>query len=390
MSLTEIRCGFIPLVDAAPLVVMRELGFAEEEGLDLRLLRQPSWSTLRDMLALGHLEAAHMLSPVPVAMSLGLGGLPTRMDALMVLSVNGNTIGVSPELATRMRAAGWAGGFADPVGTGNHLIRAAGARLRVGVPFPFSMHAELLYHWLGSLGLSAPGGLDVRTIPPPRMGEAMAADEIDAFCVGEPWGSAAVERGAAELVLPGSAIWSFAPEKVLAAGHDWVEANPGTVGRLMRAAWRAQAWLGDGQNIDMASDLLARTDYLDIPDEIIDRALMGRIQTRQGAAEVKVPRFLCFHEAGAAFPWRSQAALMGRAIARRSGLEQDAAMATARAAFRSDLYRANLAPIGVDLPGASEKLEGALSRPTPVASSRGGLTLGPDSFFDGWIFDPHA
>ena len=82
MRLTRIDCGYLPLVDSAPLIVAQELKFAAQEGLDLNLVRQPSWSALRDMLALGHLDAAHMLSPMPVAMSLGLGGLPGGNAAL--------------------------------------------------------------------------------------------------------------------------------------------------------------------------------------------------------------------------------------------------------------------------------------------------------------------
>ncbi|MDJ0857607.1 MAG: ABC transporter substrate-binding protein, partial [Dinoroseobacter sp.] len=86
MMATELHIGFVPLVDCAAVVVAKHLGFAEAEGLTLTLHKQPSWSALRDGVALGGLDAAHMLSPLPVAMSLGLGGLPTRVDALMVMS----------------------------------------------------------------------------------------------------------------------------------------------------------------------------------------------------------------------------------------------------------------------------------------------------------------
>jgi ABC-type nitrate/sulfonate/bicarbonate transport system substrate-binding protein len=99
MKDTVLNCGYVPLVDCAPLVIAKDLGFAAEEGLALNLMAQPSWSALRDMLALGHLDAAHMLSPMPVAMSIGLGGLPARIDALMVLSVNGTVFGVSNAVA---------------------------------------------------------------------------------------------------------------------------------------------------------------------------------------------------------------------------------------------------------------------------------------------------
>ena len=114
-----------------------------------------------------------------------------------------------PTLARRIAAD-----FLDAGAAGRALIAAADGRLRFGVPFPYSMHAELLHYWMESLGEPA---IEVHTVPPSRMAGAIAAGEIDAFCVGEPWGSVAVERGAAELILPGAAIWRFAPEKVLAA-----------------------------------------------------------------------------------------------------------------------------------------------------------------------------
>lgn len=388
MSLTPIRCGYIPLVDCAPLVVAREMGFAAEEGLNLILTQHPSWSALRDALVLGQSDCAHMLSPLPIAMSLGLGGLPTKVDALMVLSVNGNVVGVSPDLAQRMRAGGWTGTFLDPVGTGQHLIRATERRLRVGVPFPFSMHAELLYHWLGALGVSTPGELDVRTVPPPLMPAAMTAGEIDAFCVGEPWGSKAVEDGSGELILPGASIWAFAPEKVLAARHSWVEENPDTVRALMRAIARSARWLSEPNNRIMAGELLSRAQYLDMPSLIIDRALMGKIITSKRGLQAEAGNFLHFHAKAATFPWRSQAAWIAGNIARRLGLDQALAMDVGKSCFRSDLYRRYLGPIGIDMPGASEKVEGSLHHAEAVASTRGHMLLGPDRFFDGQVFDP--
>ena len=102
MRVTKVRCGYLPLVDCAPLVVAKELKFAAQEGLDLSLLKQPSWSALRDMLAFGQLDFAHMLSPMPVAMSLGLGGMAFDINVLMVLSVNGTVIGVSDALDRQM------------------------------------------------------------------------------------------------------------------------------------------------------------------------------------------------------------------------------------------------------------------------------------------------
>jgi NitT/TauT family transport system ATP-binding protein len=192
------------------------------------------------------------------------------------------------------------------------------------------------------------------------MADAIVADEIDAFCVGEPWGSIAVEQGVGELILPGSAIWAFAPEKVLAARHDWVQDNPDIVRALMRAVFEASKWLGEEENRLVASELLARSDYVDVPATVIDRALSGRLVTRKRALGTTTDRFLAFHASAATFPWRSQAAWIAAKLAARIGLDRAEAIRTAKACFRSDLYRENLGGLGLDMPGASEKIEGAL------------------------------
>ena len=392
MSSQALTLGFVALLDAGPLVIAAELGFAEEEGLALTLQRAPSWSLLRDMLSFGQIAAAQMLAPVPVAVALGLGGAAAPLEALQVLSVNGTVIGVSRRLADRMRAAGHVFDFRDAAAAGRALIAAreaaGGEELRIGVPFPFSMHAELLYYWLGALGLHAPQGLSVRTVPPPQMADAIAADEIDAFCVGEPWGSIGVANGVAELLLPGAAIWSFAPEKVLATRQGWADGDPELAGRLMRALWRAGKWLGQPENRMTASEILARASYLNVSAEVIERALQGQLVISPEGAEVAVPHFIEFHEGAASFPWRSQAVWIAAQMAARTGLDRAQAMEAARGVFRADLYRRHLAGTGAAMPGASEKIEGALAQPLGAGASEGHLILCRNQFFDGREFDP--
>jgi two-component system, oxyanion-binding sensor len=379
--------GFVPLVDAAPLIIAAELDFAGGEGLHLDLHRAASWSMLRDMLDFGQVDAAHMLSVVPVAKALGLGGGVSDMEALMVLSLNGQVLGISSRLAARLQDTGLPLDFQDAKAAGNALL-STGQRLRIGTPFPFSMHTELLHYWLESLGLSPEAAPLILTVPPPLMADALAADEIDVFCVGEPWGSDAVERAGAVLLLPGSAIWSQAPEKVLATRAGWAAAHPDLVGPLIRALWRAGRWLADPGNHIIASEILARKGFLDVSADLIDRALTGRILTAGGGAEVQVPQFVEFHAGAANFPWRSQAAWIAARLAARHGLDPGPAMDRARTTFRSDLYRQHLDPEGVLLPAASDKAEGLLDRATTVPAVRGTLILERNRFFDGRKFDP--
>lgn len=384
----SIPVGFMPLVDAAPLIVAQEMGFAAEEGLTLALRKAPSWSSLRDMLSFGQVDAAHMLSPVPVATALGLGGAGMPLSVLSVLSVNGNVIGVSAPLADALRAMGHDFAFGDAEAAGHALIGAAASRLRIGVPFPFSMHAELLYYWLTALGLPAPQNVDIRTVPPPLMADAIRAGEIDAFCVGEPWGSIAVDQGHGALLLPGKAIWSFAPEKVLAVRSDWAGAEAGLSGRLIRAVWRASRWLARPESRALTAELLARSDYLNIPAEVIDRALIGMLTISPGGVLRSVPDFVEFHKGAAGFPWRSQGSWIAMQLASRTGLDRSRAKAAGAEVFRSDLYRAALKETEADLPGASAKLEGANAQAQEVASQSGTLILPRDRFFDGRFFDP--
>jgi two-component system, oxyanion-binding sensor len=380
-----VALGFVPLVDAAPLILARELGFAREEGLMIDLHRAASWSMLRDMLDLGQVDAAQMLSVVPVARALGLGGGRVRLETPMVLSLNGQIFGVSRDLAGRMRATGGPVRFGDAAGIGAALSGVTGP-VRVGVPFPFSMHAELLHYWIG--GAARGAEIEVRTVPPPRMAEALQAGEIDGFCVGEPWGSHAVETAGAELLLPGSAIWSQAPEKVLTMRAGWAETHPDLAGRMIRALWRACRWVGDPANRVTASEILSWQGHLDLSPDLIDRALTGRLPVTAEGPEAGVAQFLTFHDGAASFPWRSQAAWIGARLAGRFGLDEGRALPAARATFRSDLYRRFLGDAGAPLPRSSDKAEGILQSAETVPATHGTVTLLRNRFFDGQIFDP--
>jgi NitT/TauT family transport system ATP-binding protein len=385
MSRERLEIGFMPLVDAATLVAAQALGFAAEEGLDLTLRREPSWSNIRDKVALGLYPAAHMLAPMPLAMTLGAGAMRAEIDAPFVLAVGGGCIGLSAPLAATL----WRGAppWGDARAAGLALLRA-GRRLTFGAPFPQSMHLELLRYWIEGSGGDPDRDVAFQTVPPPLMAEALAAGQIDGFCVGEPWGSAAVERGVATLVLPSAAIWAYAPEKALGVRRDWAEANPDTLAALLRALHRASRWAARPHNHPSLAELLARPAYVGQPALLIERALSGSLVVSPRGETRRTPRFLNFDSPEATFPWRSQALWIAERAARRWGVDPAAARAAAARCFRPDLYRAALAPLGVDLPGASSKVEGALDSRTGVASAKGELSLGPDRFFDGRTFDP--
>lgn len=386
MTLATLRLGYVPLTDAAPLIVARELGFAAEEGLLLDLVRLQSWAQSRDMLGMGAIDAAHMLVPLPIAQAMGLGPAYPPFDLAMVLSVGGQAIVVGADLADAMRARGHGFGFDDPVAARDALMAVAGGKVRVGVPFPFSTQSELVRRWLAGTDLEA--GVTIHTVPPPLMADALAAGEVDAFCVGEPWASYAVERGVGALVLAGRSIWASPPEKGLVLTRDFAATRPDETGRMMRAVWRACRWLDRPDNRGTAAEILSRPEYLNLPPELTERGLLGRLHVSASGEVRHYPGFIRFHDGAANFPWRSIAALLARRIAVLHGLDVGAAMDQATACFRTDLYRQHLRSAGADLPGASARIEGAMRHPTAVASEMGQMILGPDAFFDGDTFDP--
>ncbi|CAM3281680.1 CmpA/NrtA family ABC transporter substrate-binding protein [Paracoccus nototheniae] len=382
----RLRLGYVPLSDAATLIIAQELGFAAEEALDLDLIRVGSWAQSRDLLGTGGIDAAHMLVPVPIAQSLGLGPAYPDFDLLMFLSQGGQAIAVSKTIEDRLRDQGHPFDFRDPVAARAALQRAHPGPLRVGVPFPFSTHAELVRHWLRGTPLAA--RLTVHTVPPPQMAAAMASGEVDAFCVGEPWASYAVERGVGALLLPGRAIWAAPPEKGLVMTRAFTETRPEATGRLMRALWRAGRWLDHPGNRSTAAEILSRADYLNLSPELCERGLLGRLHVTATGELRDYPDFIRFHAEGATFPWRSIASMMAARMAARHGLDPGQATQRAAGCFRTDLYRLHLREAGAQLPGASSRIEGAVQAPTLVAAEQGQMILGADAFFDGYTFDP--
>jgi NitT/TauT family transport system ATP-binding protein len=357
----------------------------------LDLIRSESWATLRDRLVYGQVQAAHMLAPLAIAVTLGASQHPASLSAPFKLSVNGNLLVMGTEFAAALDPD-IARRIEDPVATAHDFAAAIGLyrrKLVIGIVHRFSCHALLLRYWLGHAGIDPDRDLVLRVLPPSLMGAALKAGEIDGFVAGEPWSTVAVQDELAEIVAVGARIWQRGVEKVLATRTDWMESNVDAVDRLLIALDRAAAWCDDPANhIELAS-LLSRPDYVDRPAEAILPALTGRLVARPGEAPVEVPATMLFHREAAGFPWRSQGLWIYSQLVR-WGMAKASPEAERLAAgvFRSDVYRRALGGAGVPMPGASLKVEGALSEPMGVGSHSAGLTLGPDRFFDGRVFDP--
>lgn len=392
MSTTRLRIGFLPLVDAALPILAREFGYAEEEGLSLDLVRDMSWATVCDRLLYGHSDAAHLIAPLSIATTLGLGRPAMPLSVPFVLGLNGNAVTLRPDLAAQVTTLG-SPGNAREIGLSLAKValaaRDSGKRLRLGVVHRFSSHNYMLRYWLMGSGLDPNEDVEIVTVAPPFAADALAGGEVDGICVGEPWNSVAVDRGVGAIVVVTSQIWLRGVEKVLAMQTARMEAEPEIVHSLIRALYRAGQAFVDPARLGTIAGILARPDYLDGSAALISHAISDRILFARGHEPVHLPDFMFQHREAANFPWTSQAAWLYAQMCLAGHATPDAGdYGRAQRVFRPDVYRAALARIGAPLPGASAKLEGSIADPLGVGTTQGRLILGPDRFFDGRSFDP--
>jgi ABC-type nitrate/sulfonate/bicarbonate transport system substrate-binding protein len=341
--------GFIPLVDAAALIVAVDKGFPAAEGLEVTLVREVSWSNVRDKLNIGLFDAAHLLAPVAIASSLGLGHVKVPIVAPFNLGLNGNAITVSPALHSAIMSEIEGDRF-DPMATALALCRVVAARrkscaepLTFGMTFPFSTHNYQLRFWMAAGGVDPDEDVRMVVLPPPYMVDSLASGHVDAFCVGAPWNSIAVDLGVGHILHFASDILVRAAEKVLAARSDWAERNAEVLAALTRAHQRAARFIKEPENHAEVANILAQPQRVGVPAETIQRTLAGRLKISPDGTMRESSRYLVVGREGAERPDPRQAAWLYAQMVRwgQAPLGTDA-LAAAKAVFRSDLYDAAL------------------------------------------------
>jgi NitT/TauT family transport system ATP-binding protein len=340
-----VTAGFIPLLDCALLVVAHEKGFAESHGIRLRLVREASWANVRDRVAFGHFDAAHMLGPMVVASNLQ-GPPADALVALSALGLGGNAITVSRPLWNAMEAQGATLG-APPSQQAAALAAVIGLRQRtaqspltLAMVFPFSCHNYQLRDWLSGAGVDPDRDVRLVVVPPPMLVEALRTGQVDGFCVGEPWSSLAVQAGLGTIAAVASDIWSNPPEKVLGVRADYLQRHPETCRALVRSIAAAARWTSDPANRDELVRLLAQTRYVGAPEAVLAAALAGRIVPMAGMPALARPDFLQLDEQATA-PLRRHAQMLCEHIARwQQVAADDAAIRRAIDSFRVDLHAA--------------------------------------------------
>lgn len=349
--MTALSLGFIPLTDCAPLVVAEEKGFFAREGLSVSLQREASWATVRDKVAVGALDGAHMLAPMVLAATAGVSGPATAMIAPLALAVNGAAFTLARPVAEALGLDAW-----TPTATAAALARLIAMRAGRGEPvltfavvFPFSMHNYALRYWLAQAGVDPDRDVRLVVTPPPRMVEQLREGAVDGVCVGAPWNSVAVDEGLGRIAFRSSQFWPAGPDKVLGVTEAFADRDPARLRALLRALVGAQIWADAAQNRAELADLLARPAYVGAAPEAIAKGLEHE---------------LVFHAGGAALP-RLQHARWFLGQMRRWAQIDDS---VDQAALAARVYRPDLAGEALPESAASEAQE-------------------PGPLFDGQAFD---
>lgn len=356
--------SFLPLTDAAPILVAHAQGWFHERGIDAMLRRESSWTSSRDSLSRGTAQAAHMLFSMPVAGACGLLGQDQSPLVIpWVLSRNGQAITLN------RKYLGAVTGDAAALRARAQERRDAGRPLVFGHTLRIGTHAMLLRYWLASGAIDPDRDVALITVPPPQMVENMRGGRMDGFCVGEPWNARALAGELGYTAITSQEIWPDHPEKVCAFTAEFARENPATVVAALQALYTAAVWLDQPENHAEAAALLARPEYLNCDEALIRSRLGATVDYGDGRVR-QLPRGLCFSGPSFNRPRESHATWFLTQF-RRWGMlfgEPDYA-AIAAQTIRADLYEQVVAELG-------------LSDPAPID--------GPETFGDGRVFDPDA
>ena len=273
---TEVRVGFLPLTDCAPVAVAIALGLDAKHGIHLVAQREASWAAARDKLISGELDAAHALYGMVYGVELGIGSRQTDMAVLMTLNQNGQAITLSSQLTEE--------GVTDGASLAAYL-RASGRRAVFAQTFPTGTHAFWLNYWLAAQGIDPIRDVRTVTVPPQQMVASMGEHRIDGFCAGEPWHAYAIARGTGFTVATSQDVWPDHPEKVLASTADFAARNPNTARALIATLLEAARFIdASSENRACTAGIISSREYIDVNPLAIVPRMQGRYESGTGRA----------------------------------------------------------------------------------------------------------
>jgi len=287
-EIKEVKIGFIPLTDCAPIIVAAEMGFDKKYGIKITPSKEASWAAVRDKVANGELHAAHILYGLVYGVQLGIGGQQKDMTVLMGLNHNGQGITLSNQLKDK--------GVKD----GKSLKRLLDNENRdytFAQTFPTGTHAMWLNYWLAANGIHPVKDVKNIVVPPPQMVANMRIGNMDGYCVGEPWNARAIFDKVGFTVATTQDIWVDHPEKVLGATAEFVEKNPNTARAIMMAILEACRYIDAAENRAKVAKLISGKAYVNAPEQVIAGRFVGDYDNGNGKVW-KDPNYMKFFDDG--------------------------------------------------------------------------------------------
>ncbi|OEC91715.1 ABC transporter substrate-binding protein [Acinetobacter sp. YK3] len=260
---TDLQLGYIPLLDCVALLWAKQRGFFAENGLNVQLIKEASWASLRDRLAFGLLDAAHCLSAMLPAAAIGADQIGIPLQTPLVLSENRAFISISQKLCYQLNIVSQ-----DSAESSAHKVFEYiqnNHPLSLAHVFQHSIHHYCLREWLALASPELAQSIQLKTLPPPYMVEAISNHLIDGFCVGEPWNTQAEIQGLSHIICSSQQIIPNVADKVLAVTQDWAKQHPNTLIALSRAILKAQQELRELQDFTQVWQMLMDFDVIQFP-----------------------------------------------------------------------------------------------------------------------------
>ena len=278
---TALKVGFIPITCATPIIMASPMGFYKKQGLDVEVIKTAGWAVIRDKTINKEYDAAHMLSPMPIAISMGLGSNPIPFATPAIENVNGQAICLAMKHKDKRDPKGWKG-------------------FKLAVPFDYSMHNYLLRYYLAEAGIDPDQDVQIRSVPPPEMVANLRADNIDGFLAPDNVVQRAVYDGVGFIHILSKEIWNGHPCCAFAASKEFIGQAPNSYAALLRSIIEATSFASKAENRKQIAEAIAPANYLNAPVTVLEQVLTGTYADGLGGVK-KDPDRVTFDP----FPWDS-------------------------------------------------------------------------------------
>ena len=326
----DLKIGFIAITCATPLIMADPLGFYKKEGLNVQLMKTAGWALIRDKMLNKEHDASHFLSPMPLAISMGLGSSAQPMSIATIQNVNGQAITLHNKHKDKRDPKQWKG-------------------FKFAVPFEYSMHNFLLRYYVAEHGLDPDTDIQIRVTPPPEMVANLRAGNIDGFLGPDPFNQRAVYDEVGFIHILSKELWDGHPCCAFGTSEAFIKENPNTFAALYRAVLTAAAMAREPRNRSLIAKVIAPPNYLNQPETVIEQVLTGKFA--DGLGNVKnVPDRADFDP----FPWQSMAVWMLTQMKRWGYVKGDINYkAIAEKVFLATDARKRMAELGQKAPATS-------------------------------------